>query len=97
VDLVHDQGNSVELLMGGVRHILLKGIRGVKEESSSDGSQEGETRALHLGSHCRAHDCPSYQTLFSRAYHGRPLINMLVELLLIFSIAWLDRNQQSQS
>lgn len=37
VDLVNERGNSVELLMGGVRHFLLKGMRGVTEESLSDG------------------------------------------------------------
>lgn len=37
VDLVNERGSSVELLMGGVRHFLLKGMRGVTEESLSDG------------------------------------------------------------
>lgn len=37
VDLVNERGSSVELLMGGVRQFLLKGMRGVTEESLSDG------------------------------------------------------------
>jgi len=37
VDLINERGNFVKLLMGGVRHFLLKGMRGVTEESLSDG------------------------------------------------------------
>lgn len=37
VDLVNERGSSVEFLMGGVRHFLLKGMRGLTEESLSDG------------------------------------------------------------
>lgn len=36
VDLVNE-GDSVELLLGGVRQFLLKGMRGVTEDISSDG------------------------------------------------------------